>query len=374
MSYDAPFAGLKVVDLSQGIAGPYSAMLLAQYGADVVKVEPPEGDWARGLGKRYGDMTAFAIAANLGKRSIALDLKAEADRRILRRLVATADVFLESFRPGVAARLGVGYPDVEAINPRIIYLSVSGFGQTGPDAERPAVDTVFQAYTGLMSMNRGPDGIPHRVPVIVIDMATALASFQAMAVALYARRDEPRGRYIESSLLRGGATIQTVSMIQHHLEGGKPQPGLTPSGTFRASDGWINLTILRDADFPALCDALEIPAAKGDPRFATNDLRFANVIALNALLEPAFARGTVADLSARLRRAKLMHQRVNSYLEFLDDPQVTAIGAVTWIEQPGIGRVPVPSVPGLPSLRSGTPRATAPSLDQHRKEILGGLG
>ncbi len=374
MSYDAPFAGLKVVDLSQGIAGPYSAMLLAQYGADVVKVEPPEGDWARGLGKRYGDMTAFAIAANLGKRSIVLDLKAEEDRQILRRLVSTADVFLESFRPGVAARLGVGYPDVEAINPRIIYLSVSGFGQTGPDAERPAVDTVFQAYTGLMSMNRGLDGIPHRVPVIVVDMATALTNFQAMAVALYARRDEPRGRYIESSLLRGGATIQTVSMIQHHLEGGKPQPGLTPSGTFRASDGWINLTILRDADFPLLCDALEISEAKGDPRFTTNDLRFANVAALNALLDPAFARRTVAELSARLRAAKLMHQRVNTYLEFLEDPHVKATGAVTWIEQPGVGRLPVPAVPGLPLLRGGTPLAVAPSLDQHRKEILAELG
>ncbi|HEY7202988.1 MAG TPA: CoA transferase [Methylomirabilota bacterium] len=373
MSYDAPFAGLKVVDLSQGIAGPYSAMLLAQYGADVVKVEPPEGDWSRGLGKRYGDMTAFAIAANLGKRSIVLDLKTEEDRRTLRRLVSTADVFLESFRPGVAARLGVGYPDVAAINPRVIYLSVSGFGQTGPDAERPAVDTVFQAYTGLMSMNRGADGIPHRVPVIVVDMATALANFQAMAVALYARRDEARGRYIESSLLRGGATIQTVSMIQHHLEGGKPQPGLTPSGTFRASDGWINLTILRDADFPVLCDALELAAAKGDPRFATNDLRFANVVALNALLEPAFARRTVADLSARLRSAKLMHQRVNTYLEFLDDPHVKAIGAVAWIEQPGVGRVPVPAVPGLPPLRAGSPLALAPSLDQHGKEILAEL-
>jgi crotonobetainyl-CoA:carnitine CoA-transferase CaiB-like acyl-CoA transferase len=318
-------------------------------------------------------MTAFAIAANLGKRSIVLDLKTAEDQQILRRLVATADVFMESFRPGVAARLGFGYPDVEAINPRMIYLSVSGFGQTGPDAERPAVDTVFQAFTGLMSVNRGLDGIPHRVPVIVMDMATALSNFQAMAVALYARRDEPRGRYIESSLLRGGATIQAVSMIQHHLEGGKPQPGLTPSGTFKASDGWINLTILRDADFPVLCDALEIPAAKGDPRFSTNDSRFAHVSALNALLEPAFAARTAADLSRRLRTARLMHQKVNSYLEFLDDPHVKEIGAVTWIEQPGVGRVPVPQVPGLPPLRSGTPRAVAPSLDQHRKEILAEL-
>jgi crotonobetainyl-CoA:carnitine CoA-transferase CaiB-like acyl-CoA transferase len=225
-----------------------------------------------------------------------------------------------------------------------------------------------------MSVNRGLDGIPHRVPVIVMDMATALSNFQAMAVALYARRDEPRGRYIESSLLRGGATIQAVSMIQHHLEGGKPQPGLTPSGTFKASDGWINVTILRDADFPALCAALEVPAAGRDPRFATNNLRFANLAALNAVLEPAFARRTTADCSARLRAARLMHQRVNTFLEFLDEPQVKASGAVTWIEQPGIGLVPVPQVPGLPPLRSGTPRAVAPSLDQHRKEILAELG
>jgi crotonobetainyl-CoA:carnitine CoA-transferase CaiB-like acyl-CoA transferase len=374
MSYDAPFAGLKVVDLTQGIAGPYAGMLLAQYGADVVKVEPPEGDWARALGRRYGDLSAFVIAANLGKRAIVLDLKSEEGRATVRKLVSSADVFIESFRPGVAARLGMGYEDVAALSPRVIYLSVSGFGQTGPDAERPAVDTVFQAFTGLMSVNRGGDGIPHRVGVIVMDMATALCSFQAVAVSLYARRDEPRGRYIESSLLRGGATIQAVSMIQHHLEAGKPQPGLTPSGTFKARDGWINVTILRDAEFPALCDALELPAVKSDPRFATNDSRFAHVAEMSAVLEPAFARRTTEDLSARLRSARLMHQRVNTYLEFLDHPQVKASGAVTWVEQPGLGRLPVPNVPGLPPLVSGTPRAVAPSLDQHRKEILAELG
>ena len=237
------------------------------------------------------------------------------------------------------------------------------------------MDTVFQAFTGLMSVNRGLDGIPHRVPVIVMDMATALSNFQAMAVALYARRDEPRGRYIESSLLRGGSTIQAVSMIQHHLEGGKPQPGLTPSGTFKASDGWINLTILRDADFPVLCDALEIPAAKGDP-----PLRHQRLALRPRDRPPRAARSRVrrahhrGSLGAAARRPRLMHQRVNTYLEFLDDPHVKAIGAVTWIEQPGIGRVPVPQVPGLPPLRSGTPRAVAPSLDQHRKEILAELG
>ncbi|MBV8185655.1 MAG: CoA transferase [Alphaproteobacteria bacterium] len=171
MSYEAPFAGLKVVDLSQGIAGPYCAMLLAQYGADVIKVEGiGEGDWVRTIGTRYGDHSTFSVIGNLGKRSIAVDLKSEAGKQIVWRLIEGADVFLEGFRPGVIKRLGFDYPAVSAREPRILYLSISGFGQSGPLAERPAMDPVLQAYTGLMVENRGEDGIPHRVPVIVVDM------------------------------------------------------------------------------------------------------------------------------------------------------------------------------------------------------------
>ncbi len=373
MSYEAPFAGLRVVDLSQGVAGPYAGMLLAQYGADVIKVEPPEGDWARSLGKRYGDHTAFSVAANLGKRGIVLDLKTDRDQAVLRRLIASADVFIESFRPGVAARLGIGYADVAALTPRVIYLSISGFGQEGPDAERPAVDTVFQAFTGLMSVNHGADGIPHRVGVVVMDMATALCSFQAAAVALYARRDESRGRYIDSSLLRGGATLQAVSMVTHFLEDGTPQAALTPAGTFRASDGWINLSILRDVEFRTLCDVLDLPGLKDDPRFITNDSRFAHVAALTEALGLAFARRGTEEWSRRLRAARLMHQRVNDYLDFLRHPQVEATGAIAWVDQPGVGTVPVPNVPGLPALISGSPRAVAPALDQHGREILAEL-
>src|SRR6185312_11010901 len=140
MSYDAPFAGLKVLDLSQGVAGPYAAMLLAQYGADVIKVEPYDGDWSRMLGVRYGDHTAFSIGTNLGKRGIAVDLKTAEGREIVNRLAGSADVFLESFRPGVAARLGVGYEAISALNPRVVYVSISGFGQKGPESGRPAMD------------------------------------------------------------------------------------------------------------------------------------------------------------------------------------------------------------------------------------------
>ena len=156
MSHEKPYAGLRVVDLSQGIAGPYCAMLLAQYGADVVKVEPPEGDWARVLGPRYGSHTAFSVIGNLGKRSIVLDLKQAEDKETLRRLVRTADVFMEGFRPGVAARLGFDFETVKALAPGIVYVSVSGFGQTGPLSAKPAMDPVLQAFTGFTLREQGP--------------------------------------------------------------------------------------------------------------------------------------------------------------------------------------------------------------------------
>ncbi len=232
MGYDAPFAGLKVVDLSQGIAGPYCAMLLAQHGAEVIKVEGlGDGDWARTLGVRYGGHSAFSIIGNMGKRSLAIDLKSEAGKQVVWRLLKGADVFLEGFRPGVIKRLGFDYAAVSAREPRILYLSISGFGQTGPLAERPAMDPVLQAYTGLMNENRGEDDIPHRVPVIVVDMSTALYAFQALAAALYARRDETRGRYIDVSLMQAATNLQSIRLMASHLEGGTMKPGGAPAAS-----------------------------------------------------------------------------------------------------------------------------------------------
>ncbi len=222
MTYDAPYAGLKVVDLSQGVAGPYCAMLLAQYGANVLKVEPiaGAGDWSRGLHPIHGDHTAYSIPVNLGKRSIALDLKAKAGCAVLWRLLCKADVFIQNFRPGVIERLGFGYEAVSAVEPGIIYLSVSGFGARGKLAERPAMDPVLQAYTGMTNENIGEDGIPHRVPFTVVDMATALYAFSAVAPALYARRETDHGRHIEASLMQAAAGLQVIRMLQTHLAHG----------------------------------------------------------------------------------------------------------------------------------------------------------
>ena len=340
----------------------------------MVKVEPPGGDWARALGVRYGDQTAFSIASNLGKRAIAVDLKTAEGREIVQRLAARADVFFEGFRPGVAARLGVGWDDIGRINPGVLYVSISGFGQTGPERQRPAMDPILQAFSGLVAINRGPDGIPHRVTPIVVDMSTALYTFQALSAALYARRDEARGRFIDASLLQSAAALQAVHLMAHHLEGGRMRPGITPGGSFAAADGWMYVITLHEADFRALCEALAIPEVGDDPRFATSDLRYQNVAELTARLAEAFRRQPTGVLAARFKQAGLMHARVNDYLEFLRDPHVEATGIVTWIDHPGVGRVPVPRAPGLRAPADGSPRAVAPSLDQHRKEILAEIG
>ena len=372
MSYAAPYAGVKVVDLSQGVAGPYCAMLLAQYGANVIKVEPTEtGDWSRGLGVVYDDHTAYSIPSNLGKRSIALDLKSAEGRDVLWRLIAGADVFLQGFRPGVIDRMGFGYDTVSEREPRILYLSVSGFGQIGPLSERPAMDPVLQAFTGLIMENKGEDGIPHRVPIVAIDTSTGLYAFTAVAAALHARRDEARGRHIEASLMQSAAALQVVRMLQSHLEGAPPRAVSPPSGVYRTSDDWINVTVARQHEWIAYCDAIEREDLTREARFATARDRLANADALVAVVRPVIAARSFATWSERFVARKVMFERVNTYAAFLAHEQTSASGAVSKVSHPGVERdLALPNLIGLPAFEAGTARAVAPSLGQHTEAIL----
>ncbi len=372
MSYEAPYKGLKVVDLSQGVAGPYCAMLLAQYGANVIKVEPPDtGDWSRALGTVYGDHTAYSIPANVGKRSIALDLKQQAGKQVLWRLIRGADVFLQGFRPRVIDRLGFGYDAVAAQEPRILYVSVSGFGQTGPLAERPAMDPVLQAYTGLMAENAGQDGIPHRVPIIAIDMSTAIFAFTAVAAALHARRDQPRGRHIEASLMQAAAGLQVVRMMGSYLDGGAPRPIVPPSGVYKTADGWISVTVVRPFEWEAYCRALDLPAFAAEARFRTSAERERHGAELDAVLRPLLQTLPTADWSARLSEQRVMHEALNSYTDFLKQPHVAESGAVAWTRHPHVNQpIPLPNLIGLPPFVDGTPRAISPGKGEHGAAIL----
>ncbi|HEY2617762.1 MAG TPA: CoA transferase [Acetobacteraceae bacterium] len=372
MSYDKPFAGLKVIDVSQGVAGPYCAMLLAQYGANVIKVEPPGvGDWARNLGVVYGDQCAYSLPANFGKRGIALDLKQDGGRAILWRLIKGADVFLQGFRPGVIDRLGFGYDAVAGREPRIIYLSVSGFGQMGPLAERPAMDPILQAYTGLTVENKGEDGIPHRTPIIAIDMSTALYAYSAVSTALYARRDEPRGRHIEASLMQAAAGLQVVRLMQSYLEDGAIRPPGAPGGVYQVADGWMTITVVRLHEWLGFCKALDLPDFAADERFRTTQGRYDHSTEINAALRPLLASRQFAHWSELLAAERIMHEQLNSYTGFLEQPQVEASGAIAWLNHPHVPKkLPMPQVIGAPPFIDGSRLATSPGLGEHTEPIL----
>jgi len=376
MDYNAAFAGMKVIDLSGGVAGPSCAMMLAQHGADVIKVETPHngGDWSRILGKTYEQHSAFSLYGTLGKRSLALDLKTPEGREILWRLVRGADVFIEGFRPGTIQKYGFGYDAVSAKEPGIIYYSISGFGQTGPLAARPAMDPVLQAFIGIVTENKGEhDQHPHRIAISLIDMFSGLLGFQAIATSLYVRREQKvkQGRFIELSLMHGGAMLSSIRMIANYLERGTTQRTSMPNGVFNTADGQINITMVRPTDWRPFCEAIEQAELLDDPRFSTHPARATNLDELYVVLRPVLAARTTGWLSERLTARGIMNGRVNSYQEFLTEDQVAATGIMSWLAQPGVPElVPMPNIPGLPPLDSGTKRAHAPTLGEHTRDVL----
>jgi crotonobetainyl-CoA:carnitine CoA-transferase CaiB-like acyl-CoA transferase len=289
---------------------------------------------------------------------------------VLWRLIGGADVLLEGFRPGVLERLGFGYEAVVKREPRILYLSVSGFGQTGPLAGRPAMDPVLQAFTGLMMDNKGEDGIPHRVPFVVIDMSTALYAFQALSAALYARRDERQGRRIEVSLLQAASAVQAIRMMMVYLEGERVRRSM-PSGVFKTADGWLQFLVVRQQQWIELCAVLEKPELARDPRFIDDDARSRNEAELLAVVRPAIGEKPSDYWAERLRKADIMHERLNSFREFLGQPQAQAIGLIEWFNLAGAPEpIPVPNIAGIAKFTDGTPRAATPALGQHTAEIL----
>ncbi|PPQ35316.1 CaiB/BaiF CoA transferase family protein [Rhodopila globiformis] len=372
MGYKAPLAGIKVVDLSQGIAAPYAGMLLAQYGATVIKVELLDGgDWVRVSAPRAGGNTALSVMGNLGKQSIGLDLKSPKGRAVLWRLLDGADVFMEGFRPGVIGRLGFGYEAVSDKYPDIVYLSMSGFGQIGPYAERPAMDPVLQAFSGFMAENKDQNGQPMNVASIPVDMMTALFAFQAVAMALYGRRDEGHGRHIDASLMQGAAWLNLYALLQRVIYDGDPPAAKVHRGVYPTADGWINVIVAGRRGWSDFCQALERPDLSDDARFATSPKRIAHADAWVPLVSAVLAARPNAHWQARFTEYGVMHAVAHESLDLLRDPHVQAAGLFTYLEQPGLDRLmPIPGIPGAPPLQVGTPRATAPLAGADTETVL----
>jgi crotonobetainyl-CoA:carnitine CoA-transferase CaiB-like acyl-CoA transferase len=369
-----PYAGLRVLDASQGLAGPYCAMLLAQHGAQVIKVEPPEGDWSRGIGTRHGDATALSLAANRGKSSLVVDLKAPGATAALRRVAARADVFLESFRPGVAERLGLGYAALSADNPGLVYASISGYGASGPYAQRPGTDTVLQAFSGMMSLNRDGDGRPNRVGFLVVDTLTALYAFQALSAALYARRAGAGGRHLELSLMQAAAAFLAPKVVEHALEGEAARPLNVPAGVYRTRDGWIAVTLSRESHFPALCRALERPDLAADPRNASFETRADHQAALKAAVAETLAQRGTAQWLERFAANEVMANPVSTLGDWIADPHVQAVGAATRIDVPGVGGIDWPGIPGVSPPAPGEARAAWSRIGEGGLDALRGFG
>src|SRR5262245_34755785 len=376
-------AGIRVLDLSRVLAGPYCAMLLADLGADVIKVERPDrGDdlreWRARTGR--GGMSAVFAAVNRNKRGIALDLQHPDGARLLRELAARSDVLVENFVPGVAERLGVGYRAVSAVNPAIVYVSVSGFGQTGPYAQRPGYNTIAQGMGGLMGLTGMPGDPPTRAGGSISDIAAAYLAFGAVGVALVHRLRSGRGQHLDVNLL--AATLGLLpDPVAHLFDSGKRparvgnrNPTLTPAEAFRTKDGWFNVVLMNPAQWDRFCRVLGDEVLRTDPRFTTNLARLEHHEEMKARVEAALAGGTTAEWVARFEAASLAGGPIYELDEVFDDPQVRHLGLLAEVEQPTYsahgGRARMLGFPFRASATSASIRRPAPLLGEHTAEVL----
>ena len=374
MTNRKPLDGIKVFDATQGVAGPHATMLLAQHGANVIKVEPLDGDWGRGLGKMYGDLCAHAVTFNRGKRSIALDLKTEDGRAVAQKLASDADIVVESFRPGVMGRFGLGYEDIKAMRDDVIYLSVTGFGQEGPNRDLPVTDSVIQAFSGFMSINRDSEGTPQRMGMIAIDVMTGLYAYQAISSALISRMRFGGGAYIDCSLMQSAAAFQGAKMMEYHLEDGAPQVLYVPVGTMKTADSYINVTAMRDRHYVSLCEILGIEELIEDPRFNSRDNRIDNEAILMPIIREKFLHKTTAEWCELLTADGVMNAAISTYDNYLNDEHVNAVNSVAWVEHDDMGRIPMVNIPGLPKIDGADAMTECAHIGQHTAAILDEAG
>ncbi len=366
------YAGLSVVDMSQGVAGPGCGAMLGLNGADVIKVEPPEGDWIRVMGGGREGLTALAIVGNLGKRSICIDARKPEGRTLIVELASKADVLIENFRPGVMAKLKLDYAALEARNPALVYVSITGFGASGPWAQKPGTDSVLQAYTGMAMLNKEDGGRPRRLGMLVPDTISAIYAAQCVGAALFARTRSGRGRHIEISLAECCAAFQAGPLVDEALFADRYKPPVAvPAGVFTTADGFIVLLTLRNDMWERLCGALGREAWRTDPRFATNELRGEHSAEINRLVAEILLARTAKEWIATLEKNDVLCAEVQGYAQLRDHPQMRHMGYFGELRQPPYEPLAAPYLPGTDR---GVPLPPAPFAGEHTRAILAGLG
>jgi CoA:oxalate CoA-transferase len=374
-----PLSGVKVLDLTRVLSGPFCTALLGDMGADVVKVEAPEGDSVRGQGAIKDGLSWYFAQFNRNKRSIRLDLRKPEAKAILARLIERSDVLVENFRPGVLARMGFGDDRLKALRPSLVVCSINGFGSTGPYKDRPAFDFIAQAMSGFMSVNGGPDDPPMRSGLPISDLVAGLYAALSIAAAVPHARATGQGQRAEVSLTNGMVSLLSYIATNYFATGtaparsGNDHPIAAPYGLFPTRDGQIALAPADDAFFRRLADALQEPGLKTDPLYATQSARVANRARISAIVGGKLAANTTAYWVETLNKAGVPCGPVNSVAEVFADPHIMAQDMVMEVDHPGHGIV---RMLGFPIKLSETPcrlRRTAPELGEHSDDILAEL-
>jgi crotonobetainyl-CoA:carnitine CoA-transferase CaiB-like acyl-CoA transferase len=377
-----PLTGYRVLELAHLIAGPACGMYLADMGADVVKVEQPAvGDASRtAYGTHLGGESAVFVTVNRNKRSVALDLARPEGRAAFERLLTRADVVIEAYRGGVAARLGLQWPRLSALNPRLVYCSLSAFGPEGPWRDKPGVDMLVQAMGGLMAVMGEPDGPPVLCGAPVLDTIGALMAGQAIVTALLHRERTGQGQRVDVSLLNGTLLAHAARLSIFLATGEEPgrwgsgHPYLVPFQAFEARDGWIYVAVWIDRLWEPFCKAIDRPALAADERFATRADRRERRAELTTLLAEIFRARTVADWMARLEAHDVLCAPVNRYADLPADPQVLATRLIVEQEHPRAGRFRTLDTPIRFERTPGGIRTPAPALGEHTDVVLAEAG
>jgi len=382
VSRPAPLAGLRVVDLTRVLAGPYCTMLLGDLGADVIKVElPGQGDDTRRFGPPFkGGESAYYLAINRNKRSLTLNLKHPRAQDILRKLAAGADVLIENFRPGTLDALGLGWEDLRQINPRLIFCTLSAFGSRGPYKDRPGYDFAVQALGGLMSITGDPNGEPMKVPIAIVDITAGLFMLSAILAALRARDRDGVGQRVEVSLLQA-QLAWLINVASSYLVAGElpkrygnAHPSIVPYQVFPCADGWVAIAVANDGQFRKLCGVLGVPEWADDERFATNPARVGSRDLIVRMLTERFAAWRLDDLLPALETAGVPSAPINTLDRVFADPQVQATGAVVHVQHPTAGDLPLVRWPFELDATPAELQRPPPLLGEHTDMVLRELG
>ena len=372
-----PYADVRVVDLSQGFAGPYAATLLADQGADVVKVEPPSGDWSRNIGTRHEGNTAFGITSNIAKRSIRVDARTAGGRDVIERLVAGADVVLQNYLPTAACRLGLDFESLRAVNHRLVYVSITGFGTEGPAVGRPATDMILQGWSGLARLGPDAEGRPRPLGFTVVDVAAGIYAAQRIGGALFEQARLGRGARIEISLLQAALALQGAALLDRALArySGASSDGATrlavPYGVYAAADADMMLSCINDRMWAGIREVLELDDILGDQGFETVEERLARGPEIDSAVTAILPKRTVAEWVESLSERGVLCGPVLTYDEVLSDPTITASRAFRQLRRRS-GSVPFARFPG--ATLAGKPEVYSPDAGEHTEEVLHEIG